>query len=354
VIWLTWRHFRSQAVVVGGVMALVTVIVLLSGLSILHQYHSCEALRACSSSGFANTDQKLQGILQALLLIAPALVGIFWGAPLIARELETGTYRLGWTQSVTRRRWLAIKLAIVGLAAVAVGGLLSLMVSWWFSPIDTVSAQQFGTFDSRGIVPIGYALFAFALGVTAGVLWRRTLPAMASTLVAYVLARTAEGQWLRSHLLPAAHSLLPVSTNGNFGVSMTPSGPVFMVGQPNIPNAWVYSATLVAKTGHEASTTFIAKACSTLLKSLPSPTKVSGGGILGGHSAVVSRAPLPGTAPAQMQSCMDKVAAHYNQLVVYQPSYHYWPLQGIETALFVVAAAALLVLSFWWVRQRLS
>jgi hypothetical protein len=237
VIWLTWRHFRSQAVVVGGVMALVAVIVLVSGLSILHQYHSCEAIRACNSSEFTNTNPKLQGVLQALLLVAPALVGIFWGAPLIARDLETGTYRLGWTQSVTRRRWLAIKLAIVGFAAVAVGGLLSLMVTWWFSPMDTVTAQQFGTFDSRGVVPIGYALFAFALGVTAGVLWRRTLPAMASTLVAYVAVRTTEGQYLRSHLLPAVHAVVPVNATGNFGVSMTPSGPTFMVGLPNIPNA---------------------------------------------------------------------------------------------------------------------
>jgi hypothetical protein len=354
-IWLTWRQFRSQAMVIGAALVLVAVIVLVSGLSILHQYHSCEALHACDSSGFTNSDQKLQGVLQAVLLIAPALVGIFWGAPLVARELEAGTYRLGWTQSVTRRHWLAMKLAIVGLAAVAVGGLLSLMVSWWFSPIDTVTAQQFGTFAGRGIVPVGYAFFAFAVGVTAGVLWRRTLPAMACTLVAYVVARAAESEWLRSHLLPAVHRIVPVNaSNVSFGVSGTPSGPVFMVGAPNIPNAWVYSASLVAKTGHEPSTTFIDKACSGLLKSLPSPGNASRAGILGGHSAVRAKSPAPATGPAGLQSCLDKVAAHYNQLVSYQPSYHYWPLQVIETALFVVIALALLGLSLWWVRHRVS
>ena len=40
----------------------------------------------------------------------PALIGAFWGAPLITREFEAGTFRLAWNQSVTRARWLAIKL----------------------------------------------------------------------------------------------------------------------------------------------------------------------------------------------------------------------------------------------------
>jgi hypothetical protein len=127
-----------------------------------------------------------------------------------------------------------------------------------------------------------------------------------------------------------------------------------MVGAPSIPNAWVYSASLVAKTGHEPSTTFIDKACSGLLKSVPGPSNPTGGGVLGGHSAVTAKNPAQGTGPAGFQSCIDKVAAHYNQLVTYQPSYHYWPLQVIETALFVVVALALLGLSLWWVRHRVS
>jgi len=46
---------------------------------------------------------------RAQALATPALLGIFWGAPLIARELETGTCRLAWNQSVTRTRWLTVK-----------------------------------------------------------------------------------------------------------------------------------------------------------------------------------------------------------------------------------------------------
>ena len=87
------------------------------------------------------------------MLVVPALIGMFWGAPLIARELETGTYRLAWTQGVTRKRWLAVKLGLVGLASMAVAGLLSLMVTWWSSPLDRVNADPFTLFDQRGIVP---------------------------------------------------------------------------------------------------------------------------------------------------------------------------------------------------------
>ena len=98
----------------------------------------------------------------------PSLIGMFWGAPLIARELETGTFRLAWTQSVSRMRWLLVKLGLVGLASAAVGGLLSLMVTWWYSPIDKVNQGRFGAaaFGLHGFVPAGYALFAFALGAT--------------------------------------------------------------------------------------------------------------------------------------------------------------------------------------------
>ena len=118
---------------------------------------------------------------------------MFWGAPLLARELESGTYRLAWTQTVTRRRWLSVRVALVGVAALAVAGLASWLVSWWFAPLDAVNMNRFdpSVFTARGVVAIGYAGFAFALGVAAGALTRRTLPAMATTLLGFVAARIA-------------------------------------------------------------------------------------------------------------------------------------------------------------------
>ena len=144
-------------------------------------------------------------MLKVVIEVVPALIGLFWGAPLVARELETGTYRLAWTQ-VTRTRWMATKLGLLGLTSMAVAGVLSLMVTWWSSPLDRVRMTPFMSFDQRDLVPIGYAAFAFVLGATVGVLIRRTLPAMATALGGFVAARLVVAHFGRPHLVVPAQS----------------------------------------------------------------------------------------------------------------------------------------------------
>ena len=156
------------------------------------------------------------------VIVAPAVIGIFWGAPLIARELETGTFRLAWTQSITRARWLAVKLALIGLTAMAVTEGLSLMLGWWAAPIGQAARFTDGSisplglgpfslaFDAHGITPLGYAAFAFALGVTTGLLIRRTVPAMAVTLAIFAVVQVAFPQGIRPHLLPPAHTSVAI------------------------------------------------------------------------------------------------------------------------------------------------
>ena len=200
-------QFRAQAAVAVAGLAVVAIVLALTGPHLIHlcdtTVATCKAHGNCpaATSAFLRNDRYLQEGLAQLLLVVPALTGIFWGAPLVARELETGTFRLGWTQGVTRTRWLAAKLAIIGLASMAAGGLASLMATWWSSPIDRVNTIPFTVFPERDIVPLGYAAFAFTLGVSAGLLIRRTLPAMAVTLVAYIAARAAVTE-LRPHFQP--------------------------------------------------------------------------------------------------------------------------------------------------------
>ena len=198
-----------------------------------------------------------------LIVVLPGIIGIFWGAPLVARELEAGTYRLAWTQSVTRTRWLAVKLGVVGLASMAVAGLASLMVTWWASPLDRVHMSLFGAFDSRDIVPIGYTAFAFALGVTAGVLIRRPLPAMAATLVAFTGARLAVTYWIRPHLIAPLHADVAISAAAIVGYgSDSPGGQQgLQLASPNMPNAWIYSQQLVDKTGQPITNQFVQRTC---------------------------------------------------------------------------------------------
>ena len=132
-IRFTWLQFRAQAVVVAGALALLAI----AAAGLLHR-----------------DDGTVRLWLGVLVLVAPGLIGMFWGAPLVAREFEEGTFRLAWTQSVTRTRWMAVKLAVVGLASMAAAGLLSLVVTWWSGPLDRADLNQFATFDQRGIVPV--------------------------------------------------------------------------------------------------------------------------------------------------------------------------------------------------------
>jgi hypothetical protein len=351
-IWLTWRQFRSQAMVVFGVLAVVAVALALTGPTLVHVYDTTVATCAvhddCSSvtNAFTGSDRLLQQ-LSIVLVFVSALIGIFWGAPLVARELETGTYRLAWTQSVTRTRWVAVKLGVVGLTSVAVAGLLSLMVTWWSSPIDRATMNLYGTFDQRGVVPVGYAAFAFALGVTAGVLIRRMLPAMATTLVAYVVVRWAVSTWVRPHLVAPLHSISRLNA-ASMGFGITNGGPPTL--HPNVSdmaNISINKIQIVDAAGHALTSRVLASDCPGLLAGLTGGGTPSGGV----HRAIT---PAPVGVQNALQACVAKVGVTYHEVLTYQPSSHYWPLQGLETAVYLVLALLLVGASLWWVRHRLA
>jgi hypothetical protein len=353
VIWLSWRQFRTQALVTFGALAALGFVLAVTGPHLLQLYNEnvahCQAHGNCQTEipEFMNLYHR-ESILNPAVWVVPALIGMFWGAPLVARELETGTHRLAWTQSVTRTRWLAVKLAVVGLASVAVAGLLSLMVTWWFSPIDRVNMYQYATFDQRDLTPVGYAAFAFAVGVTAGVLIRRTLPAMAATLVAFVATRLAVADWVRPNLVAPLRRTFALDRSamgfGSLGSGQTTLQP----GTPNIPNAWIYSTRVVDGSGHALPSQLVAKVCPTL-GTAPSPANPP----LPGPGRVV-RTGVPPDVQSAMRQCVDRLAGTYHEVVSYQPGSRYWVFQWSETAIFVTAAAALVGLCFWWIHHRLT
>jgi hypothetical protein len=340
-IWLTWRQFRLQGAVAVIFLAAAAVILGVTGSHLRDLYDAsgiatCQAHGDCSTveSTFLSHESLLRNLLGPLLLAIPVLTGIFWGAPLLARELENGTYRLAWTQSVTRTRWLAIKITLVGLAGIAVAELFSLMVRWWFSPIDKVNMNRLtqGVFDERGIVAIGYAAFAFALAVTAGALIRRTLPAMATTLLAFVGLRLIMTYWIRPHLIAPTQINTPLRFGSNLGFEAGPSGVTFAAHNPTIPNAWVLSSQIVDKAGR-------------------SPTTQSMRSFL--HTACPHSLANPGNEEA-FQACLNQLSARFHLALTYQPASRYWPLQGYETAIFVGLALTLVGCCFFWVRRRLT
>ena len=345
VIRFAVRQFRTQAVVAAVGLAAVGVTVLATGPHLVHLYDTtvarCGSGQSCflAADAFGRNDRLLQIVLGLLLLMVPALIGIFWGAPLVARELETGTFRLAWTQSVTRTRWLVVKFVLLVLAAIAAAGLLSLMATWWFSPLDRVEANRFDPteFTSRALVPAAYAAFAVGLGTSVGVLVRRTLPAMAITLVVFVGAVLTMSFWVRPHLLPPVTIQKSVAAAGGFGFTSNASGTGldFIVEPPAVPNAWVLSSSVVDSDGHRITPQFLKSAC----PQLPAPEANPG----------LHHAPADKSVFLQ---CVGKIAQTYHIEMTYQPAGRYWIFQSMESGIFVVLALALGAFSVWWVRRR--
>jgi ABC-type transport system involved in multi-copper enzyme maturation permease subunit len=348
-IWVTWRQFRSPALVTLGLLAAFAVLVLVTGLHLRDVYDSlggarCTARGDCTALSFH--DRALAGLLGPTLIAIPALLGMFWGAPLVARELESGSYRLAWTQSVTPRRWLLVKVALVGVAALTVAGLSTWLVTWWFAPLDAVNMNRLdpSVFTARGIVAVGYAGFAFALGVATGTLTRRTLPAMAATLLGFLATRIAFTLWVRPHLLATKDVLLSLPVGQNVGFLGGPSSVSVAASTPTIPNAWAISATLVDHAHHALGAAqlhaLLVRACPTFAAGLP-PNPGAGatkgaGGLVGGV----------------FLSCLHALSHHVQLRVAEQPPSHYWPLQALETGIFLAAAVTLIGATLWRLGRR--
>ncbi len=345
--WVAWRQFRTQAMVTFGLLAAFAALVLVTGLHIRDTYTSL-ALATCHGGGSCPAldgyEQALSDILPLALLAIPAMLGMFWGAPLVGRELESGTFRLAWTQSVTRRRWLSVRVGLVGTAALVVAGLASWLVSWWFAPVDAVNMNRLdpSVFTARGVVAIGYAGFAFALGVATGALMRRTLPAMTTTLLGFVASRIVFTLWVRPYLLNAREAFVSVTAGKGVGYVSSGSGVSIGTGAPPIPNAWMISAALVDRAHNVVSSAqlhdLLVRTCPAIAAGLPQ--SIGGGG------------PKGGPAGAAVLACQRRLSHHLQQLVSYQPPSHYWPLQALETGIFLAAGCALIGVTVWRVGRR--
>ena len=366
-IWLTWRQFRAQAITAAAALA-VFAIVLAATASDLSGMYNSSGLLTChgdACAGLASTFLSnlasdgggfvIPGSSYAILyflgvlviLIAPAITGVFWGAPLIARELEAGTFRLTWNQSITRTRWLAVKLTLTGAAALAVTEAFSLLQAWWAAPIGKAvglgggssifSETRFGAFvfPTHGVTPLGYAAFAFALGVTTGLLARRPIPAMAITLAVFAAIQLITPLWIRPNLFPTSHTTTTIAAaQASVTLKDSPKLALTASAVPGQPGAWILASKGVNAAGQPVST--IPVACEQAVSAT-----------LGSHRGTAS-----GPGSATLNNC---VASHGIRVAEsYQPASHYWPLQWSETGTFLALALALAGYCFWRLNRRRS
>jgi hypothetical protein len=327
--WVSWRHHR---VALGGVVAFLGVLAVwlwTAGLSLHHAYAVETACHPASSNtcqnliaSFQSTNVILKGGF--VLQVVPVLIGAFVGGPMLAREIETGTFRYAWTQGFGRRRWTLAKLVLVGLTVVVLAEAFSVLVSWYYQPylasgngdvFSSPSPLSPGLFDLRGVAFAAWTLVAFAMGALAGTLIRRVVPAIVATLAAYTGLALLAGNVLRQHYLAplvAKGSNLPVAawiTNEWW----TKDGKVAFGGRPPV----------------------------TLLRQLCPSNFVPG--------------PAGGIATRGAFSPTMCLARHgYTQWSDYQPASHFWPFQWIEGGWLLALSVLLIAVTLWLVRRRVA
>jgi hypothetical protein len=300
--WLLWRQHRVQAAIAAALLAAFALPVLMSGRTL------ADRLDLCRNASCGDVLRGYQGIntIVNLTLIVPLLIGIFLGATIIGRELESGTVALVWTQSVSRRRWLVSKLSTLFVFTLLVSGADSVLVTWWSNTHNALVESRFVglQFDIQNLAPVGYALFASALGLAAGILWRRTLPAMATTVGGFVAVRLLVELWARPHYLS------PV-------VKLTG----FKGGPNDVPFGALSISNDLSLHGHVVN----------------GPVAVPEG-----CGRAASR--------ADMDACMQR--AGYVLRSVYQPASRYWTFQWIEFGIFAALAVLLVAVAVYVLRRR--
>lgn len=317
-IWLSWRQQRTETLITAAILAALAAAFIPSGIQLAdlfaqqHLAHCAgRQTPACAFAvgSFVNSGGFVHGLLEGgWLNLIPGLIGVAVAVPLLV-ELETGTTRLAWTQSITRRRWIATKGAVAVGTVLLAGAVFGLLFTWYQQPYDRIFGH-WDEFGFEGIAPLGYVLFGLGLALGIGVLLRRSAVALVVAFGAYVAGRLFVQSWLRQRFLTPLSATWGLHGSG-----------------PNVSHAWVIAEGPSDRAGH----------------------------LLSGNSNVFQLCSRPGSGPkggrALEPACMARHGAGFTH-VLYQPASRFWEIQGIETALFGGVALVLLAFAAWWLQRR--
>jgi hypothetical protein len=325
---VAWRQHRFALAGVAALLGALAVWLWIIGTPLHHAWAAAVGCHPASSPAcqvlvgtFNGMDNHMTGAASpggVFLQVVPVLIGAFAGAPVLARELETGTFRFAWTQGFGRWRWALAKLVLLAVVLAAATGAVGVLVSWYYQPYFAAGNQAlylneippFATlFSLRGVAFPGWTLAAFTIGALAGMLIRRIVPAIVATLAAYAGLAVAAGGFLREHYLT------PLVTSN-----------------PNMPGtAWIISQWWT-KDGRFA---FVGNPPDNLLNQFCSAPPTG-----------QSKNPPFGT----FAQCL---APHgYTQWTSYQPASRFWPFQWIEGGWLLALSALLIAATIWLVHRR--
>jgi hypothetical protein len=327
---VTWRQHRIALAGVAVLLGALAAWLWITGLSLNHAWAAAIACRPASSAtcqglivtfnrSAENHFMGSKGPGGVLLDLVPALIGAFAGAPVLARELETGAFRYTWTQGFGRCRWALAKLVLLAIVLAAATATFGALVSWYYQPdygsqaLGLYQNSPFGDlFSLREVTFPAWTLAAFTIGALAGMLIRRVVPAIVATLAVYAGLAFATAGLLREHYLT------PLVTT-----SVNPPGTAWIISQ------WFTKDGRFAFAGNPPTSLF---------------------NQLGPCLAAGNAKPLAGGFPQQLAQCL---AQHgYTQWTSYQPASRFWPFQWIEGGWLLVLSALLIAATIWLVRHR--
>ena len=318
---LTWRLNRSQVQISAAALAALAVLLLITGIAMAGTYHgflgTCAAAHTCADAhSLLFQDDGVLNIVVYATMAVPLLFGLFWGAPLLAREFKAGTHSLAWTQGVTRaplagrhRRLGAGGRRPVGRRRVRAGQLVAPARERGRHPLSPVQHRDLRHPGNRP---------GRLLGVRGrpGHRRRGAVPAPAPRHGHHHRRirrlRFAIAEYLRPHYMTPLTKVFPLAAMGFGAPPATPAG------------SWVVGAlSAIGPDGHNY-----------------------GDAIQFGFAPAACRS----IAQGRIISCM--AARGFHAQAIYQPATRFWAFQGIEAGIFVVLAAALIALTWRLVLTR--
>ncbi|MGB6454109.1 MAG: hypothetical protein WBH47_06405 [Streptosporangiaceae bacterium] len=328
--WVVWRQHRAALTTAAILLAALSLYLLIMGLRIHSAYGAVSSCHPASSARCQNLASAFNinyyenyavskihdigdpPVISALLLTLPALLGVFAGAPLLSRELATGTFRFAWTQGCGRLRWALAQLALPAITLTAAIGAVGALFSWYLRPFvaeGQVSVVVPIQFPLHGVVNAGWTLAAFAIGAFAGVTIRRTVPALAAALAAWAALALATAIFFRPYYYEA-----PLRMSGG-APHMYPA---------RLSSSWVLSSWTTGPGGQ-----------------LVSPATAS------------NLVPLSAQNSPNPSASADWMIRHgFTQWWSYQPPSRYGHFQLIEGGWLLALSAVLIAATVWLIQRR--
>lgn len=314
--WLTWRLHRTEAAIGVLLFAGLIAIMLVATQRVNSAYDTAQDGGCFGTSqddlcpqhltdffGLSSRWHNLTTLLHGVPLAAAGLLMI----PTL-QELERGTHRLSWIQSITRRRWSLSRIGFVAGFALLVAVIWAVTAREWRSSILRVAEPSFNrdSFDLSPVVLIGYSLFAVALALAAAVVVRRLVPALALTAVGFIGTRILITFVVRPRYRPAIEdTVAPDSANGPY---------------TGFADLWVLDESWITNTGERLSWARVDQLCPT------------------------------GAIERTYRQCL--IDNGLSNLRTYHPTSRVEQFQFIEAALYLGLAAGLLALTYWWLTRR--